>query len=87
MGYEIQELFPIQQAKQPLEVIASITVNRTYRNHGNDKDNQGRSSDSPFNGRFPVSWYIRRFPNWQYTVEYFGILRRILWYRGNYWMQ
>ncbi len=57
MGYEIQELFPIQKAKQPLEMIASITVNRTYCNHGNDKDNQGRSCDSPFNRRFPVSWY------------------------------
>ncbi len=30
---------------------------------------------------------FRRFPNWQYTVEYFGILHPILWYHGNYWMQ
>ena len=29
---------------------------------------------------------IRRFPNWQYTMEHFGILHPILWYHGNYWM-
>ena len=30
---------------------------------------------------------IRRFPNWQYIVVYFGILHSILWYHSNYRMQ